>query len=789
MILKNKLIKTAILRGFVSSCMAVLAISVMLGLSSHASSLDERATSNQHGTISKNTIAKTTLATLVPLDAHPRTSRSIVEQLRHHHYLTKPLDDNTSSQIFDKYLGVLDRGRVYFLNTDIQEMEKYRYELDDALRDGDLKPAFEMFNLYQLKLINRLEFLLQQLDQGLDNLNFNLEESIAIDREEAPWAKDQAELDDLWRKRLKASVIGSKLNDKELSEIQETLTKRYKNRLKQAKRTKSEDAFQLYVNAYAATYDPHTQYFSPRISENFNINMSLSLDGIGAVLKTEDDYTVVVRLIPAGPADKSTAIKATDRILAVGQGENSPLIDVIGWRLDDVVELIRGPKGSVVRLEVKPNDDSDGANKVISITRNTVKLEEQSAQKKLLTLNQGGVEHKIGVIEIPTFYLDFKARQNGDPEPKSTTRDVERLLQELKDEGAEALVIDLRNNGGGSLEEADKLTGIFIDEGPTVQIKLAKRSASVHSDKDGRVAWDKPLAVLVNRLSASASEIFAGAIQDYGRGLVIGSQTFGKGTVQTLVPLNRGQLKITQAKFYRISGGSTQHQGVVPDIEFPELYDVDRIGESSLEGALPYDTIKPASYHNTNELNPLLGSLQAKHASRTKNNPDFQYLRAFGERNIENRKKTHISLNEAQRTQEKLDDDAWRLGLENQLRIAKGKTPVASLDELEAILEAKELAKTKAESAADIEKTNSNANPENNETTGVPADPVDGKSDQLATGELETGDKEELDDEEDNDALTEESARILLDYIKITRQMANLDLESSDSNIARLSEG
>jgi len=747
-------------------------IAILLGISVFVVGTSQADKSSQIPKKPANQMASASSApvNLAPLDAHPRTSRSIVEQLRHHHYLNKPLNDNTSSQIFDKYLSVLDRGHAYFLISDIQAMEKYRYELDDALREGNLDPAFEMFNRYQIQLIDRLEFLLALLGQGLEKINFSVEESIEIDREEAPWAKSQAELDDLWRKRLKATVISSKLNDKELSEIQETLTKRYKNRLKQARRTKSEDAFQLYINAYAATYDPHTQYFSPRISENFNINMSLSLDGIGAVLKTEDDYTEVVRLIPSGPADKSGIIKASDRIIAVGQGTNAPLIDVVGWRLDDVVELIRGPKGSVVRLELVIDKESGGNNKIITITRNTVKLEEQSAKKKLLTLVLDGEEHKVGVISLPTFYLDFKAIQNGDPEPKSTTRDVEKLLKELEQEGAEALVIDLRNNGGGSLQEADKLTGLFIPAGPTVQIKQARRRASIYSDKDGRVAWDKPVAVLVNRLSASASEIFAGAIQDYGRGLIIGSQTFGKGTVQTLVPLNRGQLKITQAKFYRISGGSTQHQGVVPDIEFPELYDVDRVGESSLEDALPYDTIKPAIYRAADALMPMLGTLQARHVARAKNNAEFQYLDALSIRSVENRKRTHISLNEATRKQEKADDDAWRLDLENQLRLAKGEMPVISLDELDEIHKAKELAKSEAKKAQDAKAELSS------ESTGEPSADTD-----LVAQDIN-------EDEDEKDALVEEAGQILLDYIQLSMQLVNLDLKS-DPKVARLSDG
>ena len=346
---------------------------------------------------------------------HPRTSLSIVEQLRHNHYLQKPLDDAASSELFDKYIDLLDSGHAYFLASDIQALEKYRYALDDALKRGDLDPAFDIFNRYQARLEERLEFLITELNQGLQTMNFDTNETIEVERKHAPWAATTAELDDLWRKRLKAAVLGMKLNGKQIAEIQDVLTKRYKNRLKQATQTNSEDAFQVYVNAYASTYDPHTQYFSPRTSENFNINMSLSLEGIGAVLRTEDDYTEVVRLVPAGPADKAGALKPSDRIIGVGQGESGKLIDVVGWRLDDVVELIRGPKASVVRLEIIPAAAEDSKSRTVSITRNTVQLEEQSAQKKVLTLQQGGTTHKIGIIEIPTFYVDFKAVQKAIP--------------------------------------------------------------------------------------------------------------------------------------------------------------------------------------------------------------------------------------------------------------------------------------------------------------------------------------------------------------------------------------
>lgn len=665
---------------------------------------------------------------LEPLDVHPRTLLTIVEQLRHTHYLTKELDDELSSEIFDNYLDMLDGARAYFTAEDVAQLEKYRHKLDDALIRGQLGPAFEMFNVYQQRHTERLQFLLDEVSQGLEDLDFTADEAVQIDRAGAPWPENSEAVDDVWRKRLKAAVLSMKLNGKPIEEIEELLTKRYSNRLNQAAKAKSEDAFQLYANAFASAYDPHTQYFSPRTSENFDINMSLQLEGIGAVLRNEDEYTSVVELVPKGPADKSGLLRPSDRIVSVGQGDDGPLIDVVGWRLDDVVELIRGPKDSTVRLEVIPHTAPDpSTTRVISITRDAVQLEEQAAQKKLLTLNRGGREHRIGIIEVPTFYADFKAIQRGDPDYKSTTRDVRRLIGELKDEGIDALVIDLRNNGGGSLQEADQMTGLFIESGPTVQVKSANRRPSIYADNDGSVAWDGPLAVLVNRLSASASEIFAGAIQDYERGLIIGSQTFGKGTVQTLIPLNRGQLKVTAAKFYRVSGQSTQHQGIIPDIEFPEIYDTTQIGESSLEDAMPWDMIQPAVYPRGEDIHPLLAELNARHRKRVADDPDFEYLRALASKAREESNRTHVSLNEAVRAAEQERNDRWRLELENALRKAKGQEPLESIEALE------------TESAA----------------------------------------REEQDDPRD-DALLRESGQILVDYINLTRQVALAEHRADD---------
>jgi carboxyl-terminal processing protease len=638
---------------------------------------------------------------LKPLTEHPRTSINVVEQLRRNHYIRKPIDDELSSQMFDKFLGMLDGNRSYFLASDIQSFEPLRLKLDNALKHSDLEPAFLMFNRYQQRLFERLNYSLSLLEGGVEQFDFTLDESLQIDREDAQWPIDGEAQDDLWRRRLKAQILSLRLNDKDDTEIAEILTKRLRNQIKMAKRNKSEDAFQLYMNAFASTFDPHTQYFSPRTSENFNINMSLSLEGIGAVLKSEDDATSIVRLVPAGPAAKSKAIKPTDKITAVGQGKDGPMIDVVGWRLDDVVELIRGPRGSTVQLEVISADADEETSKRVTIVRNTIKLEEQAAQARIIEVakpkplgltpvsNTNTSEPmRIGVIEIPTFYIDFKAQQQGVKDFRSTTRDVRRLIEQLRGENIEGLIIDLRSNGGGSLQEADSMTGLFIGAGPTVQVKAARRQASVYSSDTDEVAWSGPLAVMVNRLSASASEIFAGAIQDYKRGIVIGSQTFGKGTVQTLIPLNRGQLKLTAAKFYRISGESTQHQGVTPDVTFPTLVDSAQIGESTLEDAMPWDMIKPAVYTPLDQLSVRINTLRQRHEQRAANDPHFDYYNALRARSVANSEKLYLSLSEDTRRNEKSADDDWRLTLENRLRVATDKSPASDLDELEALVEA-----------------------------------------------------------------------------------------------------
>ena len=617
-------------------------------------------------------------------------SLNVVELLKRHHYNKPPLDDARSSQIFDDYIKSLDPARSYFTAGDIAAFEPWRYRFDDYLKSGELQPGFVIYKRQLERMQERLQFALALLGKGVEQFDFDRNESLQTDREKAPWAADSKALDELWRKRVKDEVLRLKIAGKEPKAIEELLTKRYTNQLSRLSQTRSEDIFQAYVNAFTQTYDPHTNYLSPENAENFDINMSLSLEGIGAVLQSDKEHVKIVRLVPAGPAEKSKQLKPADRIVGVAQG-NKEMVDVIGWRLDEVVKLIRGPKGSVVRLEVIPasNAPNDQSSKVVSITREAVKLEEQAAKKSVLKLDHEGRSYKLGVIEIPAFYLDFKAYRSGDPEYKSTTRDVRKLLSELQKEKVDGVVIDLRNNGGGSLQEATELTGLFIDKGPTVLVRNSDGRVDVLADEDSGTYYKGPMAVLVNRLSASASEIFAGAMQDYHRALILGGQTFGKGTVQTIQPLNHGELKLTLAKFYRVSGQSTQHQGVLPDIPYPAVVDTQEIGESALPAAMPWDRIAPAIQPASDPFRPLLADLKARHEARTAKDPDFEFTRKSLELSQQLMQDTEVSLNEAKRRTQHSDIEARQLALENSRRSAKGEAPLKELkDEEEALADA-----------------------------------------------------------------------------------------------------
>ncbi|WP_339474207.1 carboxy terminal-processing peptidase [Pseudomonas sp. RL_5y_Pfl2_69] len=655
---------------------------------------------------SANSFAANSWDNLQPDRDEVIASLNVVELLKRHHYSKPPLNDARSAIIYDSYLKLLDPSRSYFLASDIAEFDKWKYQFDDFLKSGDLNPGFIIYKRYLDRVKSRLDFALAELNKGPDSLDFTARETLQIDRKDAPWLKTEAELNDLWRKRIKDEVLRLKIAGKEPAKIQELLTKRYKNQLSRLDQTRSEDIFQAYINTFAMSYDPHTNYLSPDNAENFDINMSLSLEGIGAVLQSDNDQVKIVRLVPAGPADKTKQVAPADKIIGVAQGDKE-MVDVIGWRLDEVVKLIRGPKGSVVRLEVIPasNAPNDQTSKIVSITREAVKLEEQAAKKSILNLKQDGKDYKLGVIEIPAFYLDFKAFRAGDPNYKSTTRDVKKLLTELQKEKVDGVIIDLRNNGGGSLQEATELTSLFIDKGPTVLVRNADGKVDVLEDENPGAFYKGPMALLVNRLSASASEIFAGAMQDYHRALIIGGQTFGKGTVQTIQPLNHGELKLTLAKFYRVSGQSTQHQGVLPDVAFPSIIDTKEIGESALPEAMPWDTIRPAIKPASDPFKPYIDRLKANHDARATKDAEFIFIRdklALAEKLMA--EKT-VSLNEAERRAQHADIDAKQLVMENARRQAKGEAPLKEMKKEDEDALPVEREKTKPEDDAYLSET------------------------------------------------------------------------------------
>lgn len=619
--------------------------------------------------------------TLAPTETQ-RDVVTLVTQLlsnSRYHYHPLPLDDALSASIYDRYLEALDRDRMYLLATDVERFASLRTGFDDALRERRLEPAFDMFNLYLQRVSDRTRFVRDYLKTDID---LDAEETWAYDRKDAPFAKDTEELDALWRKRVKNDVLRLKLAGKPMEAIRETLDKRYANFESRIRSTRGDDVFQTFMNAYTSAIEPHTGYMNPRTTENFNVSMRLSLEGIGAVLQVNDeDITVIRSIVPGGPAALSGQVKPGDRIYAVGQGDDGAMVDVVGWRIDDVVELIRGPRETRVRLDLLPADAGvDGAHQTVMLTREKVKLEEQAARKSVITVGEGEAVRRIGVIDLPTFYQDFEGRRRDEPDYRSATRDVAKLLAELKQEKVDGVVVDLRNNGGGSLTEAVELSGLFIDRGPVVQVRDAGGRIDVQRDGAAGTAWDGPLAVLVNRASASASEIFAGAMQDYGRALIIGETTFGKGTVQNLVDLDMfsrggragfGQLKITVAQFFRVEGGSTQNRGVTPDIGFPVTLDAEDYGESSYDNALPWTRVEAAGYATQANFKPLLPLLEARHETRAKDDPEFVWLAEDVAEYRRQRAEKTVSLNEATRRAERERTEARRTAREAE-RKARG---------------------------------------------------------------------------------------------------------------------
>ena len=618
---------------------------------------------------------------LAPASAQSDTLKEIIEVIEDRHYASRRYDDSLSAQHFTAYLDALDTQRMFFNADDIDTFSQWRLALDNAGRAGDLAPAFTMFNRYHDELKDRLTRILSTLPETIERFDYEVKEYLDIDRSAMPWAQDDAELNERWRKRIKNQALSILLAEKAPEEIPETLERRYQSQLKRLAQYNAQDVFQIYANTLAEQYDPHTNYFSPRRAENFDINMSLSFEGIGAILQIDDEYAKVTRLVPAGPADKQGGLRPSYLIMGVGQGETGPIEDVIGWRLDEIVDLIRGPRDTTVRLEVIPDKGKTDQRRVVPIRRNEVKLEEQAAQKQIIEFtDEDGQTHRVGVIDIPAFYIDFEAYRRGDKLYRSTTRDVKKLVDELVSDGVEVIVIDLRDNGGGSLQEANQLTGLFIEYGPTVQIRSAESRVWRDGKRRRSQYYEGPLAVMINRLSASASEIFAGAIQDYGRGIIVGEQSFGKGTVQSLVPLQEGQLKITESKFYRVSGGSTQHRGVVPDINYPSLFDPEKIGESALDNALAWDQIAPTRFNRYDNYDSIIPTLASLHNARAANDPDYQFLQdqvdlAQGARAI-----SVLPLQQSGRIAMRDEQEALALAIENKRRLSKGLEPLETLD-------------------------------------------------------------------------------------------------------------
>ena len=611
------------------------------------------------------------------------TGMAIVKSLERYHYSGKKLDDFLSAKILDKYLSDMDPAKNIFTAKDINEFEQVKYWLDNSLERGNLNPGYVIFNVYLQRSMQRLQYIKSLIPGWEQRFDFTRTEFISLDRENDPWPENMDALKALWYQELKNDILTQKLDGISPEEITPLLVKRYHNRQTRLAQIDEKDAFSSYMNAVTMSFDPHTQFFPPRASEDFDIQMSLSLEGIGAVLQTEDDYTKVVRLIAAGPAEKSGKLKPGDKIMGVGQGLKGEILDTVGWRIDEVVKLIRGPRNTIVRLKIIPGDKKGAQHaETIAIKRDEVKLEEQAARKKIETITQGNASYKIGIIELPTFYLDFKAYQEGKDDYRSTTRDVLKLIEELKQENIDGLVMDLRDNGGGSLQEVNDLTGLFIKEGPTVQIRSRNGDMSQLDDTDPDIQYQGPLVVMINRMSASASEIFAGAIKDYHRGIIVGTQTFGKGTVQAMQSLGSGQLKLTSAKFYRVSGESTQNRGVLPDIEYPPRYNSEDIGESALDNALPWDRSPRAKFQAFRDMAPILPLLQKKHYQRIANHPDFNYLNEKFKRNRDMFNIKQLSLKEADRKAQTALLDKQELDMENRYRTAKGLAPINSVAEL-----------------------------------------------------------------------------------------------------------
>ena len=611
---------------------------------------------------------------LKPNPSHAKISQTVMGILGQYHYRKATLNPSLANIIFDRYVQSLDPQRIYFLQADIDQFAAYKSSFYKTLSQGDLSPAFAMYNQLQKRMVQQTQQIVEIINQDHD---FKVEESLRLDRRKAAYAIDQAALSDIWRLRIKNELLNLILTDKPLDEAKKTLVKRYQTRLKRFEQTTEQDVFQIYMEAVSNSYDAHTSYFSPRASENFNIQMRLSLQGIGTVLRMDDEQVKVVEVVPGGPADLSHQINPKDEIIGVAQGDQGEMVDIVGWRLDDVVEKIRGERNTVVRLSVISAKNKGGPAREVRLVRDTIQLDKQAAQGKTQKIMQDGHEYTIGTITLPTFYSDFDGQRKGDRNYRSTTRDVRKILDEFKVAQVDGLVIDLRGNGGGSLQEAIELSGLFLNGQTVVQVKDSQGKIDAQKSSRRRALYSDPVVVLIDRLSASASEIFAAALQDHGRALIIGNTSFGKGTVQTLIPLDKmfsgqeaaGQLKLTVAKFYRANGASTQHKGVSADILLPNGYDEKQVGESAEEQVLPWDEIAPsADYKKTSGFATWLATLKQRHQQRMSDEPALHILAEQVEASLAQWHKKTLSLKEVTRRTEQDKLEKQSLDRENRLR-------------------------------------------------------------------------------------------------------------------------
>ncbi|WP_240755184.1 carboxy terminal-processing peptidase [Pedobacter sp. SYP-B3415] len=637
-----------------------------------------------------------------PEEQQMLVAKEVVNLIENYNYKKIQLNDSISSVIFDKYLKTLDGSKNYFLASDVKDFERFRYSLDDDFRNGDLSAPFYMYNVYMKRFDQWLKFSMSQINTKFD---FTSNETFNYDREKLPYLNSQEELNKLWKQRFKYELLNLRIAGGTDAKNAQTLTTRYKNLQTQSAKTNSQDVFQVLMNSFTESIDPHTNYFTPPNATAFNEDMARSFEGIGARLQMENDVIKIAEIIPGGPAFKSKQLFQGDRITGVAQGP-AEFLDLTGWRLDDAVSKIKGPKGTKVRLRIIPvGMELSAKPRIIELTRDRVVLEDQSAKKKVKTITENGKQYKIGIIEVPAFYADFKAANAGDPNYKSTTRDVRLLLDTLKNKDkVDAILMDLRSNGGGSLLEAIELTGLFIDRGPVVQVKDLRGKIDIQSDEKPGVAWDGPMGVMIDRLSASASEIFSGAIQDYGRGIIMGTQTYGKGTVQSAIDLNRvlnasilqrfaalvnkknvkganenpqlGQINLTMAKFYRVNGSSTQHKGVMPDINFPSIYPLDKIGEDTEPSALPWDEVSPSGFKPVADLRNVKSTLVALHNERMAKSLDYKFLKADIAEMQKRDAEQSITLNQAALKKERDEAEAKNLNRLNELRASRGLPPV-----------------------------------------------------------------------------------------------------------------